>query len=65
MKQVIQNYRTGRLELAQVPAPMCSPDTILVKNVTSLVSIGTDLWLVSRKYFGEIPVSSARFNCKP
>lgn len=42
MKQVIQNYRTGRLELAQVPVPMCSPDTILVKNVTSLVSIGTE-----------------------
>lgn len=42
MKQIIQNYRTGRLELAEVPVPMCTPDTILVKNVASLVSIGTE-----------------------
>ena len=42
MKQVIQNYRTGRLELAEVPVPVCSPDTVLVKNITSLISIGTE-----------------------
>ena len=42
MKQVIQNYRTGELELAEVTVPVCSSDTVLVKNVTSLVSIGTE-----------------------
>ncbi|HHT9158532.1 MAG TPA: zinc-dependent alcohol dehydrogenase, partial [Candidatus Brocadiaceae bacterium] len=42
MKQVIQNYRTGELELAEVPIPTCSPDKILVKNIASLISIGTE-----------------------
>ena len=42
MKQVIQNYSTGRLELAEVPVPVCSADTVLVKNAASLVSIGTE-----------------------
>jgi len=42
MKQVIQNYRTGELELAEVPIPLCSYNTVLVRNVVSLVSMGTE-----------------------
>jgi len=42
MKQIIQNYRTGKLELAEVPVPLCSSNTILVKNAASLVSMGTE-----------------------
>ena len=42
MKQVIQNYGTGKLELAEVPVPKCLPDYILVKNVSSLISLGTE-----------------------
>jgi NADPH:quinone reductase-like Zn-dependent oxidoreductase len=42
MKQVIQNYRTGKLELTDVPVPLCSANTVLVKNLTSLVSFGTE-----------------------
>jgi predicted dehydrogenase/NADPH:quinone reductase-like Zn-dependent oxidoreductase len=42
MKQIIQNYRSGKLELAEVPLLACSSNTILVKNVASLVSIGTE-----------------------
>jgi len=42
MKQIIQNYRTGNLELAEVPAPLCSSNKILVKNMSSLISIGTE-----------------------
>ena len=42
MKQIIQNYRTGELELAEVPIRLCSPDTLLVRNIASLVSIGTE-----------------------
>ena len=42
MKQIIQNYRTGIVELAEVPVPMCSSDTLLVRNMASLVSIGTE-----------------------
>lgn len=42
MKQIIQNYRTGQLELAEVPVPMCSSGAVLVKNAASLISIGTE-----------------------
>jgi len=42
MKQIIQNYRTGVLELADVPIPICSVDKILVKNIASLISIGME-----------------------
>jgi predicted dehydrogenase/threonine dehydrogenase-like Zn-dependent dehydrogenase len=46
MKQVIQNYRTGDLELAEVPIPLCSSDAILVRNVASLVSTGTERTII-------------------
>ncbi|MCK4817556.1 hypothetical protein KA005_17440, partial [bacterium] len=42
MKQIIQNYRTGKLELAEVPIPAFSSNKILVKNFASLISIGTE-----------------------
>jgi len=42
MKQIIQNYKTGRVELIDVPAPSMGPDFILVKNQASLISIGTE-----------------------
>jgi predicted dehydrogenase/threonine dehydrogenase-like Zn-dependent dehydrogenase len=42
MKQVIQNYSTGKLELAEVPVPRCSSNKVLVKNIASLISIGTE-----------------------
>ncbi|HOV91126.1 MAG TPA: bi-domain-containing oxidoreductase [Syntrophorhabdaceae bacterium] len=42
MLQLIQNYRTGEIELADVPVPRCSTNTILVKNEASLISIGTE-----------------------
>lgn len=42
MLQIIQNYRTGELELADVPVPNISSNTILVKNYASLISVGTE-----------------------
>lgn len=42
MKQIIQNYRTGKLELAEVPIPICPSGKILVKNIASLISLGTE-----------------------
>ena len=46
MKQIIQNYRTGEIELAEVPVPVCSAHTILVNNRASLVSVGTERSIV-------------------
>lgn len=42
MKQIIQNYSTGKLELAEVPIPLASSNKVLVKNCASLISMGTE-----------------------
>ncbi len=42
MKQILQNARTGCLELAQVPAPSPERGQLLVRTAFSLVSPGTD-----------------------
>ena len=42
MKQVIQNNRTGQLTIADVPAPSPQPGQVLVRNLRSLVSAGTE-----------------------
>lgn len=42
MKQIIQNYRTGSVELPEVPVPKCKSNHVLVKNVNSLISVGTE-----------------------
>ena len=42
MTQVIQNYRTGLLEVVEVPPPRLRPGTILVQNLCSAVSSGTE-----------------------
>lgn len=42
MKQIIQNYKTGRVSVEEVPVPTCGRKTILVKNHHSLISIGTE-----------------------
>lgn len=42
MKQIVQNYRTGELALANVPSPASRPRGLLVRTVASAVSIGTE-----------------------
>ncbi|HZP18330.1 MAG TPA: bi-domain-containing oxidoreductase [Terriglobales bacterium] len=42
MKQVLQNARTGKIEVADVPAPHLLPGCVLVKIAASLVSAGTE-----------------------
>jgi len=42
MKQLLQNYKTGELELEAVPVPALKPGGVLVKNHYSLVSAGTE-----------------------
>lgn len=42
MKQVIQSPRTGKLELAEVPAPACGAGQVLVRTHFSVVSPGTE-----------------------
>jgi len=42
MKQIIQNYRTGKVELVELPVPQCPSNNVLIKNIASLISIGTE-----------------------
>jgi predicted dehydrogenase/threonine dehydrogenase-like Zn-dependent dehydrogenase len=46
MKQVIQNLRSGVLELLDVPAPKVSPGHLLIQTRASLISAGTERMLV-------------------
>ena len=42
MRQVVQSYKTGEVTLREVPVPLCSSKRILVRNIRSLISIGTE-----------------------
>ncbi len=42
MKQLLQNYRNGKLRIAEVPAPALSSGGVLINNHYSLVSMGTE-----------------------
>ena len=42
MKQIIQNYKTGELQMVEVPNPSGKSGTIVVQTKASLVSIGTE-----------------------
>lgn len=42
MKQILQNVRTGAIELAELPAPAIGDRQLLVRNAYSLMSPGTE-----------------------
>jgi polar amino acid transport system substrate-binding protein len=42
MKQVIQNFRTGELKVDETPETICRNGGVLVGNVASLISAGTE-----------------------
>jgi predicted dehydrogenase/threonine dehydrogenase-like Zn-dependent dehydrogenase len=42
MKQVVQHYRSGVLEVQEVPPPSLQPGGLLVANSASLISAGTE-----------------------
>jgi polar amino acid transport system substrate-binding protein len=46
MKQVIQNFRSGVLKVDDVPQTICRSGGILVHNVTSLISAGTEKMVI-------------------
>lgn len=47
MKQVIQNFKTGELAVAEVPPPALASGFVLVQNHFSLISAGTERATVS------------------
>ncbi len=42
MKQVLQNLKTGKVEIADVPAPVVQKGRVLVRAAASLISAGTE-----------------------
>lgn len=46
MKQVEQNYRSGKLRVAEVPAPRAARGSVLVATQVSLISSGTEKQLM-------------------
>lgn len=42
MKQLTQNYKTGKINVEDVPMPVVRSGCVLVKNCISLISVGTE-----------------------
>lgn len=46
MKQVWQRYKDGRLEVSEIPVPRPHPGCLLVRTMASLVSVGTEKYML-------------------
>jgi predicted dehydrogenase/threonine dehydrogenase-like Zn-dependent dehydrogenase len=46
MKQVVQNIRSGRTEIVEIPCPKPPPGAVLVRTAASVVSVGTERMVV-------------------
>jgi predicted dehydrogenase/threonine dehydrogenase-like Zn-dependent dehydrogenase len=46
MKQVVQNLKSGALEIAEVPTPTAQPGMLLIRTRCSLISAGTERMLI-------------------
>ena len=46
MKQIVQNLKTGKTYLEDVPVPSPGPGQVLIRTACSLVSLGTERMLV-------------------
>lgn len=42
MKAILQNVKTGAITIDEIPTPIARPGSVLVRNVCSLVSAGTE-----------------------
>ena len=47
MKQILQNLKTGELEIAEVPVPVVKPGHVLIQSSKTLISSGTERMLVN------------------
>lgn len=46
MKQVVQEVRSGATTVREIPAPIAAPGQVVVANVSSLISAGTERYVV-------------------
>ncbi len=60
MKQLLQNYKTGKMEVAEVPPPQCRSGGLLVANHYSLISAGTERQKVEQAKMSYLGKARAR-----
>jgi hypothetical protein len=48
MKQILQNNKTGRMEVADVPPPVAQRGRVVVRTARSLISAGTERMTVDQ-----------------
>jgi predicted dehydrogenase/threonine dehydrogenase-like Zn-dependent dehydrogenase len=46
MRQVIQSYKDGKISLREVPEPLCKAGGLMVRNVASVISPGTEKMMI-------------------
>lgn len=62
MKQLIQNYKTGELKLVDIPVPIAKSGGILVRNINSLASVGTEKLMINLAKKSLLGKAKARLN---
>jgi len=66
MHQIVENIRTGRIRIAEVPDPMARPGHVLVAKEWSVISAGTEkmvMELAQKSLLGKArPARSAEGN---
>jgi predicted dehydrogenase/threonine dehydrogenase-like Zn-dependent dehydrogenase len=60
MKQIAQNYKSGKLSLLDVPVPACKPGGVLVRTAYSVISSGTELMKISESKLSLLGKARAR-----
>jgi predicted dehydrogenase len=60
MKQIAQNYKSGKLSVLDVPAPACRAGGVLVRSLYSLISAGTEMMKVSEASLSMVGMARAR-----
>ena len=46
MKQILQSYKNGKISLAELPQPYCKAGGVLLRNMASLISPGTEKLMI-------------------
>jgi len=60
MKQIAQNYKSGKLTVLDAPAPVCRPGGVLVQSLFSLISTGTEMMKVTEAKMSMVGKARAR-----
>ena len=60
MKAILQNFKTGEMELADVPPPTLRAGGVTVRNVASLVSAGTEKAVIELAKMNPLQKARAR-----